>query len=182
MSESGWLSMVIFTLTGSQPCHRVTWLISPGWAVAAGITFFLIGLFIFTNKGILSITVQEILSLLSSTLYSTSYLPFLLMFFNWPLSDTLFNCVVMVKVRLLWRPFSHQTLFKVSNTLTSYVCALINALFFLLQYVWCCFAQPVAVCYSLLSLGAACFSLCDSSSVSFSSSLEFAVKESSSTY
>lgn len=154
--------------------------------MAAGIPLFLIGLFTFTNKGILSVTAQDIFSpcvagLPSVTLtLSTSYLPFFLVSSNRPLFDALFNRVLMGKVRLLQRPFTHQTLFKVSNTLPSQVRALINASFCLLQYVCCCFARPVALCYSLHSLVAACSSLYDSSSVSFSSSLEFAVEESSS--
>ena len=57
-----------------------------------------------------------------------------------------------------------------------------NGSFSLLQYFLCCFAGPFALCYSSLSLVAACSSLYSSSSVSFSSSLEVAVEESNETW
>lgn len=54
---------IIFTLTGLQPCHRVTWLTSPGWALGGGITAFLIRPFTFTQEDILKWIAQEIFSL-----------------------------------------------------------------------------------------------------------------------
>lgn len=104
---------------------------------------------------------------------SISYLPFFPVSPHRPLLDALFGCVLVGLVGFLQRTFTNQ----------SYLNSAVHephesVSFSLLQYCWCCFAGPLAVCCSSVSPVAACSSLYGSSSVSFSSSLEFAAEES----
>lgn len=100
----------------------------------------------------------------------TPDLPFFPVSPHRPLLDASFDCVLIGQVGFLLRITSFR--------LVEYQWCLnqIRVSFCLLQHCWCCFAGPLAVCYSSVSLVAGCSFLYDSSSVSSSSWLEFAVE------